>query len=151
MSRTETQDVELKEVNGAFDLQIDDEGDIKTRDFFDTSLLMSVYCERRALESEMKASHLRRGWIGNLETPDFEIGSKLWLWYQARKNADTANGIQTALRNALKWTVEGNYLINYDVSAVFTDEAVFAEIILYRAKSKPEKRLFELWNNTGQK
>ncbi len=150
MSREQTQDVALIEEDGCFDIAIDDEGDILTKDFFDTSLLMSVYCERRALASEMPASHLRRGWIGNLETIGFEIGSKIWLWYQARKTSDTANGITTSLRNALKWTVEGDYLINYDVRTFFTDAAAFAEVTLYRSSSKVEKRLYELWNNTGQ-
>jgi phage gp46-like protein len=150
MSRQETQDAELIEIDGTFDIQIDSEGDILTRDFFDTSLLMSVYCERRALASEMPASHLRRGWIGNQETPDFEIGSKLWLWYQARKNADSLNGITTSLNNALKWLVDDNFAINYDVQTSFTNDGAFALVTIQRSVSKVEKRLFELWNNTGK-
>jgi len=150
MSRQETQDAELIEIDGTFDIQIDDEGDILTRDFFDTSLLMSVYCERRALESEMPASDQRRGWIGNQETPDFEIGSKLWLWYQARMNADTANGITTALNNALKWLVDDNFAINYDVQTSFTNAGAFALVTIQRSVSKVDKRLYQLWENTGK-
>jgi phage gp46-like protein len=146
MSRQETQDVQLSE---SFDIQFDDEGDILTRDFFDTSLLMSVFCERRALASEMQASHLRRGWIGNIETPDFEIGSKLWLYYQARKTAETATGITTVLTNALKWLVDDDFAVSYDVQTRFTDAGAFAEITIVRTNSKVEKRLFELWQNTG--
>jgi phage gp46-like protein len=148
MSRQETQDVELIQIDNVFDIQIDNEGDILTRDFFDTSLLMSIYCERRALESEVPPSQLRRGWIGNAETPDFEIGSKLWLYYQARRTADTLNGIQTALRNALSWLVP-EYAVSYDVNVEFTDTGANALIEIVRSNSKVDRRLFELWNNTG--
>ena len=150
MSRIETQDAALTETNGVFDISFDAEGDILTKDFFDTSLLMTVYCERRADASEMPSSHLRRGWIGNLETPDFEIGSKLWLWYQARKNNDTTNGITTALTNAASWLLDDEFVISYTVATVFTSEAAFAQIDIFRSRSKVDRRLFELWNNTGQ-
>ena len=70
--------------NNNYDLQIDSNGDILTDDFFDTSLLVSLFAEQRATPSEMPESHRRRGWIGNESTPGFEIGSKLWLYSQAR-------------------------------------------------------------------
>jgi len=150
MSRKETQDVALLETDGIFDIQIDSEGDILTKDFFDTSLLMSVFCERRALASEMPASHLRRGWIGNTVTEGFEIGSKLWLWYQARLNSDTLNGITTAIRNALAWLVEGEFVVSYDVETIFNNNGAFVQITIVRSNSKVEKRLFELWQKTGR-
>lgn len=147
MSRIQTQDASL---NSDFDIQIDSEGDILTEDFFDTSLKMSIYCEQRALESEMPASHLRRGWIGNLAEPDFEIGSKLWLLYQAKKTAETANGVKTAIENCLKWLVADQYAVGYTVKTIITDASVSALVEIERSSSKVEKRLFELWNNTGQ-
>ncbi len=150
MSLEETQDAELLETNGVFDFQIDSDGDIKTKDFFDTSLLMTIFCERRALESEMPASHLRRGWIGNLETPGFEIGSKLWLYYQARRTNKTKNGANTALTNGFKWLVDGGYALSYDVVTTLTSTGASALVTIKRSNSKVEKRLFELWDNTGQ-
>lgn len=149
MSRIQTQDADLIEENNVFDFQIDSEGDILTKDFFDTSLLMSVFCEKRASASEMPASHLRRGWIGNIETPDFEIGSKLWLSYQAKKTNDTLNDINTALNDALKWLIDDGYAIDYSVSSSFASNGVNAAIDITRSNSKVEKRLFELWSNTG--
>lgn len=152
MSRIETQDATLKEVNGVFDIQIDDEGDILTQDFFDTSLQMSIFCEQRALESEMGPSHLRRGWIGNLETVDtgFEIGSKLWLLYQARKRTKTLNGIITATSNALQWLVDGEFIVDYQVTPIINSEGGAVLVEIFRSASESQSILFQLWDNTGQ-
>jgi phage gp46-like protein len=151
MSLEQTTDAVLTlDGEGDYDITFDADGDILTKDFFDTSLLMSVYCERRALESEMPVSHQRRGWIGNEETPDFEIGSKLWLSYQSRKVTDTLNDVKTSLENGLSWLVEDNLLVNIEVTPFFTDKGCSASIDLFRANSKPERKFFELWDNTGQ-
>ena len=151
MSLVETTDAVLEEnAVGQFDIQIDADGDILTKDFWDTSLLMSIFCEKRALASEQPISRFRRGWIGNEETPDFEIGSKLWLLYQAKKTQDTLNDIVTYIQEATQWLVTDGFAISIDVVASFTQEGAFASITIFRPNSKVEKRFYELWNNTGQ-
>ena len=61
--------------NGAYDIQIASNGDILTQDFFDTYILVSLFSNRRANESEVLVPELRGGWIGNESTPGFEQGS----------------------------------------------------------------------------
>ncbi len=53
------------EKTGFYDIDIDSSGDIDKTDGFDTAILMSFFCERRADESEVTVAELRRGWVGN--------------------------------------------------------------------------------------
>ena len=143
------QDAVLSLTAGIYDMQIDTNGDIQTEDFFDTSLLMSLFCERRASASEMPDSELRRGWIGNESTPDFEIGSKLWLYSQARVTRTTLNGIETAVKNGLQWMVDDGLAVSVDVTAILGNGSIAVTIDIKRVNSSVDRRYFELWNNTG--
>lgn len=152
MSVGKTTDAVLnKNVSGIYDLSLDESGDIDTEDFFNTSILMSIFCERRALPSEMPTSHYRRGWIGNESTPDFEIGSKLWLFEQSRLTRATLNGINSVVKEGLKWLLDDKIAISIDVSSSLGENnSVAIEVLITRPNSKVEKRYFELWENTGQ-
>jgi len=129
-----------------YDFQIDSDGDIKTKDSFETALLMSLFCERRALASEVPDSHRRRGWIGN--SPDFENGSKLWLYEQARVTRTTLTAIETAVYNGLQWMVDDKLAVNLEVTAELKNSNITITAIIERPNSKVERRYYELWNNT---
>jgi phage gp46-like protein len=132
-----------------FDMQIGPDGDILTDDFFDTALLMSLFCERRATADEMPQSELRRGWIGNEETPDFEIGSKLWLYEQARATLTTFRGIETVVLNGLQWFIDDGLIVNNLAKVSLNNGAITLETISERFGSTVDKRFFKLWDNTG--
>ncbi len=142
-------DADLLKTGGVYDLQIDSDGDIKTTDFFDTALLMSLMCERRANSSEVYLSQHRRGWIGNESYDDFENGSKVWLYEQARITRTTLNNIETSIFNGLKWLLDDKLVLNVEVSATLEDSKITAEITIERSQSNVEKRYFDLWDNTG--
>ncbi len=134
-----------------YDIALDDNGDIETADQLDTALFMSLFCERRATDTETPASHLRRGWIGNESTPDFEVGSKLWLYEQARLSLDTINGIKSAAKSALIWMIEDNIAIRVVVAVSLSNQnSITVTITITRPNSKVERRFFELWQNTGR-
>ena len=136
---------------GLYDFSLDASGDILTEDFFDTAILMSLFCERRAIASEMPASHLRRGWIGNESTPGFEIGSKVWLYEQARLTRATLNGINSVIKESLQWMIDDNIALEVTVSSTLSrNNSIAVEVTITRPNSKVEKRHFELWENTGQ-
>lgn len=146
---TAKQDVEFLLANGIYDIQIDSEGDVKTEDFLDTALLMSLFAERRATSSESPNPELRRGWIGNESTPDFEIGSKLWLYEQARITRTILNGIETAISNGLQWFIDDGLAVRIDVSSALVNGAVTVSIDIFRLSSPVEHRNLILWDNTG--
>jgi len=107
-----------------FDMQIGPDGDILTEDFFDTALLMSIFCERRAPASDVPESHRRRGWIGNEFTPDFEIGSLLWLYEQSRATLTILRGIETVILNGLQWLIDDGFAINITAIAALSNGSI---------------------------
>lgn len=132
-----------------YDIQIGSDGDILTRDFFDTAILMSIFCERRATPAEVPESYRRRGWIGNESTPGFEIGSKLWIYYQERLTLSLLSGIESVVRSGLTWMVEDGIMQSFDVSASLKGGKVVISIPTKRPGSKVEHRYYDFWDNTG--
>ncbi len=133
-----------------WDLTIDATGDILTADFFDTALLMSIFAEKRASESEVPESRFRRGWIGNESfSDDFEIGSKVWLFEQARLNRDTLNGITSAAIEGLQWFLNRGFAINLIVDTILVEGTITLQIDIFRPNSKVDRRFFSLWDGSG--
>lgn len=154
MSRIDSIDAVLeKNSDGVFDISFDSEGDITTNDFLDTAILMSIFCERRATPDEVPEPHRRRGWIGNESTPEFEIGSKVWLYEQARVTRTTINGLESEIFNGLEWMVEDSIAVELgpnDVTVSVNEDGVFAATIpAFRSNSKVGNAYFTLWENTG--
>lgn len=138
-------DAVLIKTGGIYDFQLDANGDIDTADMFDTAILMSIYCERRASASEVPISSQRRGWIGNESFDDFENGSKFWLYQQARATRTILNGIVTAVQNGLQWFVDDGIATSVAVTA----ELNGLTVVIERPNSNVDRRYYEIWNNTG--
>lgn len=140
----------LRNDAGIFDMVIED-GDFKIIDAFDTAIFMSIFCERRADASEQPVNFLRRGWWGNLlaQIEGFEIGSKLWLLFQARITQNTLNLAISYLQDGLQWMVTDGLLDNVIVTGELRgDDKIFVNISLVRSNNVVDSRSFELWENT---
>jgi phage gp46-like protein len=149
MSLIESVDFVIDKKDDYYDLSIDDKGDFTTSDFFDTAIIVSLTAERRASEKEISNPLLRRGWIGNESNQGFEIGSKIWLYHQARKNRDNLNGIQTAVENCLSWMLDMKIVSDLTVQVQYTmDDGAAALITAYRSGNKISK-YYPLWEKTG--
>jgi len=135
---------------GVYDIGIGPDGDLIPVYGFETSIIMSVLTESRADSSEI-ASELRRGgWSGN-ESGDvegFEVGSKLWLSYQARQTIEEKNKIIDNVRDALSWYVP-RYAALINVDATLTTSGIQLEVEIVRLTGKIEKVFFRLWEITG--
>lgn len=136
---------------GNFDIAIDPlTGDFVLVDGFETAIIMSLFCERRADESEVPVAELRRGWWGNETGPEgFEIGSKLWLLYQARKTQTTLNDANDYANECLKWLVEDGHLVSINANSVFNENGITINIDFKRSNSATESRSYQLWENTN--
>lgn len=147
---TAKMDADLIDIgNGIYDIHIGVDGDIVTTDSFDSAILMSLLCERRASESEMPEADRRRGWIGNVGT-GFEIGSKLWLFEQSRLTLSVVDSINDATKDCLQWLVDDNYASKIlKAEAVIESTKVGINITIQRPESKVENRYYSLWDNTG--
>lgn len=150
MSRIESNDVVLtKNSNDTFDINFDAEGDIETKDFLDTSLLRSIYAEKRANANEMPVPEQRRGWIGNA-TRDFEDGSKVWLYHQAPLNRTTINGVRSEIINGLEWLTIFGVADSFDVEvSIDSNLEMTANITIKRSWSQTENRYYKLFENSG--
>ncbi len=135
--------------NGYYDISFDSAGDIETEQSLDTAILMAILCEVRAATSEMPQSHRRRGWLGNESTEGFEMGSKAWLFEQARITGSNLSELGVIINNGLKWLIEQNIALSTTVNAVYKNAGVFVEVTITRPGSRVDKRFYELWNNTG--
>lgn len=137
---------------GQFDIDIDPlTGDLLGVDGFETALAMSLFCERRANESEIPTPELRRGWWGNELDPEdsFEIGSKLWLLDQPKRLQSILNAANNYAKDGLSWLTDDEHLKGVKANAIFTDDGCTINIELERDSSSTETRSFKLWENTN--
>lgn len=144
-------DAVLQELDGGiYDLKVGFDGDIETADSFDTYILVALLSDKRADASEILDSARRRGWIGNEQTPGFELGSKLWLFEQSRLTRTVINEIQTEAVNALQSLVDEDLAVAIrGVELDLTDGGATLVVEIERSPSRVEKRFFDLWQNTG--
>lgn len=143
-------DVAFQKTGDYWDLTIGDDSDFEKVNSFDTAILLSLFCERRASESEVEPPEMRRGWIGNLYQP-VELGSKMWLLYQARLTQSTINRCRTYLSQALSWLTDGGYAKQVVVAPSRNEDvtAMDVQINIFRNDDEIETLNYTLWENTG--
>lgn len=140
-------------VTQLYDINIDAQGDIETADFFDTSILYSIFGERRANKDEVLDARFRRGWIGS-EGKDFENGSKIWLFEQSRITATNLARISDEVKKSLQWLVDDGIATSLIVDGVTVDtnrNKLVLTLDIRRSSDKVERRFFDLWDNTGKR
>jgi phage gp46-like protein len=145
-----TTDVILNTDRGYYDFDWTVSGDISTEQSLDTFILMSIFEEVRATPAEMPESHRRRGWVGNESTPDFEQGSKVWLFEQERVTGTVLAELGVVVRNSLQRLIDDGIATSVEVETPFLRNGTICVFInLGRDGSPVDKRFFELWNNSG--
>jgi phage gp46-like protein len=145
-----TTDISLNHQKGYWDFEWTAGGDISTNNSLDTQILMSILEEVRATQAEIPESNKRRGWIGNESTPNFQQGSKTWLFEQERVTGTTLNDLGPIVRNSLQWMIDDGVAKNVVVDQPFLRNGiVVVQISFSRDGSKVERGYYELWNNTG--
>ena len=134
-----------------YDLVIDTSvGSFKQVNTFDTVILMSLFEERRADESEQFVNFLRRGWWGNelADVQGHEIGSKLWLLEQATATTANLNLAVSRAQESLQWLVDDGFLDEVTVSGTLEDSSIFLTIELIRDADIVNTFFFDIWENT---
>lgn len=143
-------DVILNEDKGYYDFQWTESGDLSTAQTLDTFILMSIFEEVRATPAEVPEANRRRGWIGNESTPDFQQGSKAWLFEQERVTGTVLAELGQVVRNGLQVLIDEQIARSVDVETPFLRNGIVCVFInLGRDGSRVDRRFFELWNNTG--
>ena len=138
-----------RDAEGIYDFSIAENGDLTQADFFDTSMLVSILERARASSSEVELPELREGWIGNISTPGFERGSKVWLFGQSRLNREVMNNIESAANESLQWLIDEGYAVDVASDVDFREGSVFLIIRVQRPNSVTINRELFLWENSG--
>lgn len=144
----------LVETVGYYDIDIADNGDLELETGFNTNLLMSVFCERRAESYEVALPNMRRGWWGN-ETNDevgFQIGSKLWLLDQARLTTGNINLAQQYAQQGLGWLITDGLAKGVSVAVssqnLSTTPGITLDITINSESSVTEYKWYVVWSQT---
>jgi phage gp46-like protein len=143
-------DALLNNDKGYYDFSLEN-GDFKLTNGLETALFMSIFCEKRAAPSEMPAPETRRGWWGNtvLGYGNYEIGSKLWLLEQARKDNIVLGLSKTYVADGLQWLLEDNYAKNITINTSFIVDGIEIQIDIAISQNKTISNSFQFWQNTN--
>lgn len=143
------QDVKLTFIGPNYDISIGVDGDIKTEDSFEASILTSLFTDARADDTEVIEPELRRGWIGSHDQ-EFKIGSKLWLYSQIRNRVVDQLNIPSEAFNALEHFIDDERATSVKTSIEIIDGRSNLRIDIARLNNKVIVRYYDLWNNTGK-
>lgn len=137
--------------DGIYDFVVEG-GSFKEIDSFDTSLLITVFCERRANQSEEPVNYLQRGWWGNElnDNPGIEIGSKQWLLSQSRNTQKTLNYGVRYQQEAFQWFVDMKLAAKVTVDGNQNLDLMNLSVNIYIDKNIVSQVGYQYWLNTGQ-
>lgn len=145
------QDVKiLKDDDGIFDIPTGT--DYESVDGIETAIIATVFTEARADVGAVPDSFDRRGWVGNLLTlsDDYELGSKLWTYSQAKLTTNTLNSISDLVKKSLNWLIEDGIADTIEVSSsVAGTRGVAISIDLYKNRNSVG-RYITVWDNTRE-
>jgi phage gp46-like protein len=133
-----------------YDFKIDDSGDIETEDQLDTAILVSLFTDRRANSAQIVKPQARRGWVGDLETPEDLYGSMLWLFEQSRLTAVVASKIGSFGQACLQWMLRDSIATEVSARAIVRAQRVDLKIDIKKPNSPAEAHVFALWENSGR-
>lgn len=98
-------------------------GDLATDDGLETAVLISLFTDRRALDSdELPAGSADlRGWWGDMAPPveGDRIGSRLWLLSREKRTADVLNRAREYTREALAWMLDDEVATRLEVDVEY--------------------------------
>lgn len=146
-------DISLKQgTDNRFHFEIDENGDLKSDESFDSFINVSLYSDRRANSSEIQQPEKRRGWEGDefLDLLDYNLGSKLWLLEQSRNTIENRNKAVSIVQEALDWFVQVGYCERVEV----TGERILPSALLITSNFYIENNLiksftFNVWEKTN--
>lgn len=143
------------ETGGYYDIY-GENGHLAKSNGLDSQLLMSLFVDSRADDSEHSIKELQRGWAGNIiinNIPDYEIGCKQWIYTeQGKLSTETAEAILDTIKNdGLQWMIDDNLCQDIDVEIneiKFKEGKLILEFRFIIDKNNIEIKRIVLWENT---
>ena len=132
-------------------------GNLVKSDGLDSQILMSLFNDSRADDSEQPVKELQRGWIGNpivnRSFPNYEIGCKQWLYTEQNKTTkEIAESILETVKNdGLQWMIDDGLCDDIEVE-IFEINTFLGKIVLDFIFQIDENNIIKkriiLWTNT---
>ncbi len=145
-------DVEVKydDTIKCHDISVDGDGNLSSDFSFDTAILMSLFCDRRADRSQVQQPYLRRGWAGNeqLSNNDEQFGSLLWLLWQRRTTTKTLNDAQSFATQSLQWLIDQGFATEVIVGAYFRGSDLHLTVKITRDNNIISNKVYNVWKAT---
>jgi phage gp46-like protein len=145
-------DIKLTETSGIYEFSYGADGDFVMEDGFDTQILMSFFCQKRANESEIAEPIYRGGWVGNkyYNEDGYENGSKIWVHTnQGRITNTSINDTVDAGQKGLNWLVDDELLNDIEVTATTESGTILLDAKLTYTDSRVEHKYYDVWRLTG--
>jgi phage gp46-like protein len=142
------QDFAVYQKNDAtFDLVIDEENKVfDSVDGMETAFDFQLFVDRRSNADDITNARSRQGWMGDLITKQngYEVGSLMYLKYQARNTQSDRNEMAAYAEDALKYFVAIDAA--KEVRAEVNGDNIEGEI---KISKDNVKRYSKLWSNTN--
>lgn len=138
-------EVKLQLINGKYDIDFVDNGDIIQDDGLETAIDMSLLLDKRADESEVPQPFFRGGYWGTeINGMDF---SKLWL-ISGRRTQDKLNLAIEFANAALDWLIEQEYASAVNTTAEFMENGISLGVTISKINDIVLNKNYNLWLNT---
>jgi phage gp46-like protein len=142
------QDFKIEQLNDTtFDLVIDEENKVfDSVDGMETAFDFQLFVDRRSNADDITNARSRQGWMGDLITKQngYEVGSLMYLKYQARNTQSDRNEMAAYAEDALKYFVAIDAA--KEVRAEVNGDNIEGEI---KISKDNVKRYSKLWSNTN--
>jgi phage gp46-like protein len=129
------QDIIFKrDEDGLLDLS-EENNDFASTDGVGTSIVISLYTDKRTESGTIQDSFKRGGFSGNIIDKDtgFQLGSELWVLNQSRITQDTLNKASDYAYNCLTWMIDlGIVDIIQTPTEQINEESIKINVILYK-------------------
>jgi len=124
-------------------------GDLKRELGLETAVLLSLFTDRRADDSDVFDGEDKRGWWADqLNQDEYEIGSKLWLLDRSKTTPQTLVKAREYCLEALEWMIDEEVVAAIEVEVERENSILKFKTILYKADGKTEVFKFDdLWRN----
>ena len=121
-------------------------GDLERDEGLRSAVIISLYSDRRADDTDEFDNNDRRGWWGDLlsEVEGDQIGSKLWLLQRSKNTQQVVNNAKQYAFEALEWMIEDGVAQDIEVDAWVFGDVSNLRLGLYIKIYRSQDNFFEL-------
>ncbi|WP_029686144.1 phage GP46 family protein [Tatumella saanichensis] len=124
--------------------------DLSAGDDIETSVLLSLFSDRRAAPDDVTDDGERRGWWGDTGS-EISLGSRLWMLRRSVLSAAVAANAEFYAKESLMWLVDDGVLSDVSVTAVirWPDRLILNVNLFWPNDNRQEYSFRWLWGENN--